>query len=355
MKLNLNINKDELIVNDFLQSWESINKRPSKINIYKSYDSEKFKKYFEGKFIEQVVQKDIIPFEDINIINERYFCKLSNTILLTYTIYDSLSDDCFVGELSFYYDFKESDELNNLIEELDEFILSEEIENQEDKNNLFSVVINQNGFDLEPIKNPDLSISSIENCYNDDVLKSIKKMSKKLLKNKKGLNIIHGERGTGKSSVIYFLSEKLIDKQFIYLPSNYFDLTLNNPEFKSFLKKHSNSVIILDDCEIFFSEMYTKSNLVTVNILQMVDGLDSHNFNLNLILIMNCSDEKEIDTQLLSCNNLKDVIKVTPLKKNKVLEICKILKKKNKFDTPIRLVEILNDKYQIEKDIDIGF
>jgi hypothetical protein len=355
MKLNLNVNKDDLIINDFLQSWESLNKRPSKVNIYKSYDSEKFGKYFEGKFIEQVVQKDIIPFEDITIINERYFCKLNGNILLTYTIYDSLSDDCFVGELSFYYDFKESAELDKLILDLDEFSFSDEQEIQQDKNNLFSVILNQNGFDLEPIANPNLLIKKVENCYNDDVFKSLKKMTKKLIKNAKGLSIIHGERGTGKSSTIYFLSQKLSNKKFIYIPSNYFDLTLNNPEFKSFLKKHTNSVLILDDCELFFSEMYTKSNLVTVNILQMVDGLDSHNLNLNLILIMNCLDEKEIDSQLLSCNNLKDIIKVSPLKKSKVLEICKILKKKNKFETPVRLVEILNDKYQIEKDIDMGF
>ena len=353
VKLNLNVNKDDLVVNDFLQAWESSNKRPSKVNIFKNYDLPSFKKYFEDKIIERYVQRDIIPYGSDDIINERFFCKLSNTIWVTYSIYDSLNEESFVGELSFYYDIDESEFLQTIIEDLEEFILSDD-DDLNVEGNLYSVVINQNGFDLESIKRPHID-QEIENYYNDDVFKSLKKLAKKLAKNSKGLSILYGERGTGKTSSLYHLSELNKDKKFIYLPSSFFELVLNNPEFRFFLKKNNNSVLILDDCEIFFSDLYSKSNLLSNNLLQLVDGLDSDSLNLNLILLMNCLDDKDIDVQLLSCNNLIDVIEFTPLKKNKMNYLCKVLKKKNKFVNDTKLIDILRNKYQNKNDYDIGF
>ena len=52
---------------------------------------------------------------------------------------------------------------------------------------------------------------------------------------------------------------------------------------------------------------------------------------------------------------LIDVIEFTPLKKNKMNYLCKVLKKKNKFVNDTKLIDILRNKYQNKNDYDIGF
>jgi hypothetical protein len=353
-KLNLNVNKDDQSINDFLQVWESLNSRPSKTNIFKTYDHQSFDNYFKDKFLEKYVQRDVIPFEDEEIINERFLCKISDRIWMTYTTYDSSNEESFVGELSFLYDYNCSEKLQLLIDDIEEFVLTEQSEIAQE-NNLFSIIVNQNGFDLEDIKKSKFDTENIEDYYNDDVLKSLKKMSKKLSKSVKGLSIVFGERGTGKTSTIHYLSNKLKDKNFLYLPGSLFEMTLNNPEFRTFLKKNKNNVLILDDCELFFSDIYSKSNILSNNLLQLVDGLDSDNYDLNLILILNCEDVNDIDQQILSCNNLNDVVQVTPLKKTKINALCKSLGKKNKYENPTKLIDILRTKFTNSKQTDLGF
>lgn len=351
-KLNLNVNKDDQSINDFLQVWESLNVRPSRVNIFKNYDFTSFNDYFEPKIVEKYSQKDIIPFDSEDIINERYLCKVDEKIWMTYTIYDSASEECFVGELSFMYDHSHSELLQSYVDDIEEFVLSEPQDESSNENNLFSIVLNQNGFDLEDIKKTKVDV---EKFYNDDVSKSVRKMTKKLSKNPKGLSLIFGERGSGKTSIVHHLSEKIKDKNFIYLPSSLFELTFNNPEFRNFLKKHKNSILILDDCETFFSDVHSKSNILSNNLLQLVDGLDSDNYNLNLILILNCENEEDIDPQILSCNNLNDIVPITPLKKSKITEVCKFLGKKNKYETPTKLIDILKTRITYNKQGDIGF
>jgi hypothetical protein len=58
------------------------------------------------------------------------------------------------------------------------------------------------------------------------------------------------------------------------------ELTLNSPEFRTFLKKYPKPIVILDDCEMIFNELFSKSNIYVNNILQMVDGLLSDSSKL---------------------------------------------------------------------------
>ena len=104
--INLNVNKDDQNINDFLYSWSELGIRPSKSNIYKNYDTQSFLEYFSELIIETTIQRDIIPFEENDMVNEKNFCKIDDGIWISFTIFDSLNEESFIGEVSFYYNHK---------------------------------------------------------------------------------------------------------------------------------------------------------------------------------------------------------------------------------------------------------
>jgi|688.fasta_scaffold188223_2 energy-coupling factor transporter ATP-binding protein EcfA2 len=354
--LNFNINKDDNVYNDFIYCWSEMGIRPSKTIIYKNYSSE-FINFFDDKKIQETtVHEDIIPLDDENMVNQRFFVKLSDNIWFTYTAFDVESEESFIGEVSFYYDYKSHYDVRKIILELDQFEIKDEPGQIESKSNMSRISIGQTGIELEPISENIIDLENIEYYYNDETFKQISKLSKKIKKSNHGLSIIYGEKGTGKTSIVNFLSNKIKQKQFIYLPTNLFDNTINNPEFKNFLKKNKDSVIILDDAEIFFSEtFYTKSNIFTTNLLQLVDGIDASELALNLILILNCDRESDIDSSLISSNNLIDVIRLDDLTKSKANELSKHLGKKLKSKQSTKLNDILKNKPTTFSETEIGF
>ena len=82
------------------------------------------------------------------------------------------------------------------------------------------------------------------------------------------------------------------------------DSTINNPEFKRFIRRYQNPILIIDDCEMMFSETYNRSNILVNNLLQLIDGFLSDSIQANVITIFNVDDVDEIDHSLLDCNNL---------------------------------------------------
>jgi ABC-type lipoprotein export system ATPase subunit len=168
---------------------------------------------------------------------------------------------------------------------------------------------------------------NIDYYYNDITIKQSDKLIKSLKKSNKGLTVIHGKRGSGKTSLVnYIISE--IDKISIFIPNNMFEITINNPEFKNLIKRYRNSILILDDSEVYLSDLNTKSNLFISNLLQLIDGFQSDNLSLHVICIANIENLDEIDETILECNNLIDVISIEDLKTEKVQELLN-LKKSN--------------------------
>jgi hypothetical protein len=353
-KLNINVNKDDQNINDFLFCWSELGFRPSKTTVYNNFDTQFFLDFFSESFSNTTVQKDIIPYDSDNIVNERFFTQIDENIWLTFVIFDSVSDNSFVGEVSFYFDNKVSEKVDSIILDIEPFSTNDEQSEQKLDKNLFTLSLNPNGFDMYPLIVDTVDLDNIDSYYNDSVMKQINKLSKKITNNKKGLSIIYGERGVGKTSIISHLSSK-IEKNFLFLPTTLFDTSVNTPDFRNFLKKNPNSILVLDDCEIYFSDLYSKSNIFTNNILQLVDGLDSDELSLNLILILNCDREDDIDSHLLDSNNLLDVISVDYLRKNKISELCKLINKDKKFKSPTKLVDVLKNRYKSYNESEIGF
>jgi hypothetical protein len=130
--------------------------------------------------------------------------------------------------------------------------------------------------------------------------------------------------------------------------------TINNPEFRKFIKKYEKPILVVDDCEMFFGDIYSKSSIFSNNVLQMVDGFLSDTMNANLILIMNIDDEDEIDPSLLECNNLIEVVEFTKLTVEESNDLAKSLGSNKKYKVESSVVDIVN-KRTSDEEITIGF
>jgi hypothetical protein len=168
----------------------------------------------------------------------------------------------------------------------------------------------------------------------------------------KGLSVLYGERGYGKTSVINYIASKL-DRIVIFIPNNMIDHTINNPEFRKFLKRYDRPVIIIDDCEMILGEIFTKSNISSNNLLQMVDGFLSDNLQVSVVTIFNVEDEDEIDHTLLDCNNLLRVVEFDELSINESNELSEHLGHNRKYKNKSRVLDIIKNN-KVKEIFEIG-
>lgn len=350
--INLNINKDDQNANDYLYCWDHFDSKPNKTVIHATYLTlpflEKLDKY--KNWVNK--QTEIIPDEEDKIINERHLLKISDDIFISYLIIDKLIETSIVSEVVIYSKSdKNQEEVDKLIENLDECIgdfYNDEIDGETNKLN--TIYISGNGLDIEPI-NMNLDLENIDSYYNSKTLKDINKSIKSIKKSERGILILNGERGTGKTSIVKHISNS-IDRTVIFIPNNLIEQTINNPDFRRFLKRYSKPILVLDDCEMIFNDMFNKSNMVTNNLMQIVDGLIYK--DVTVITIFNVDNEDEIDRTLTEANNLIDIIKFNYLEKDEANELTSIIKSNKKYKNDVKMVDVIKRKKSEEKS-GIGF
>lgn len=338
--LKLNISKEDTNPNDFLYCWEKFGDRPNKITIYSSFAKDGFNTIISEYNEYKNSSIELIPAEDFDIINDKSIVKINDNIFLSYHILDRESENSFIHEVIFLYKSeKDLEKINEITEKLGKYNI--ELEEGDDSYKLNTVFISANGIEVEPIEKLNLD-ESVELFYSEETFKSINKLTKTLKKTNKGLTILYGERGTGKTSIINYICDKL-NRMVIYIPNNMLELTLNSPEFRTFLRKYPKPIVVLDDCEMIFNELFSKSNIYVNNILQMVDGLLSDSIELNIVTIFNVDDENEIDHLLLECNSLIDVIEFEFLDQEESNDLSKHLSSKKKYKNKNKLVDIIKN------------
>jgi hypothetical protein len=334
--LALNISNDDN-TNDYLYCWDMFSDRPNKLTIYSSFSKNEFVNIIGEYTLYKKSTIELIPAEDFDIVNDKSLVKINSNIYISYHILDKESENSFIHEVVFFYKNEDdiikvneiTKKLNNCNIEFDDI----------DDAKLNTVFISPNGIEIEAIEKND-SDESIDLYYNVNTMKSINNLVKTLNNSNKGLSVLYGERGTGKTNIINYICERL-DRIVIYIPNNMIDLTINSPEFKNFLRKYNRPIIVLDDCEMIFNELFTKSNIYVNNILQMVDGLLSNTMELNIITIFNVDDESEIDHVLLEANSLIDVVEFEYLNIEESNNLAKHLKTKRKYKNKNKLVDII--------------
>ena len=189
-------------------------------------------------------------------------------------------------------------------------------------NNVYTVAY-ENGFYLNKLPTKDFSELDILKNYNDDFI-----TENEVIKNfvntddESGLLILHGDKGTGKSTYIRHLISANPEKKFVYIPANLVGI-LSQPNFSTFLMTLQNHIIILEDCEEAIKDRKTNGTPAAVSLLlNMTDGLLSDGLGLKFICTFN-DDVKNIDSALLRKGRLVSKYEFKPLcveKANELLE-----------------------------------
>ena len=342
--INLNINKDDSDINDFIYCWSKFDDRPNKITIHSSYIQHLFTDFISKHEVSRTIFTEIIPLSDGDIINDKILIEIEEDIYLSYVVVDRKMESSIVSDLTFFYKSNSNLELiESLIEELKKCT----IEFYEDESsNLNTITIgSSNSIEIEPIDLDDIN-DHFDCYYNEKTFKEVDKLIKKIKKSNKGLSVLWGERGTGKSSIINYIAKKL-DRIVIFIPNNLIDHTINNPDFRKFLKKYDKPILVIDDCEMLFNEFFNKSNIITNNLLQLIDGFLSNLINLNVITIFNVEDESEIDHTILDCNNLIDSVYFDYLTPDESKELSSILNYNKKYKSSTKLIDVIKKNNNI--------
>ena len=136
---------------------------------------------------------------------------------------------------------------------------------------------------------------NVETHYNDDFIEEDKKI-KEFISNddQSGLIILHGGKGTGKTTYIRSLILSNPDKKFVFVPSNLIPM-LGDPSFANFLLTMTNHIIVLEDCEDAIRSRKVAGNGAAVSLLlNMSDGLMSDDLCMKFICTFN-EDIKNIE------------------------------------------------------------
>ena len=133
---------------------------------------------------------------------------------------------CLLKIIYFYFYLDKNDLLKldgfqerktaKIIEELNECLVDF---CEDETNKLNTITIGLNGLEIEPVDPSDIDIDNFDMFYSKKTSKEIDKLVKDIKKSTKGLSILHGERGTGKTSVINYLASKL-DRIVIFIPNS---------------------------------------------------------------------------------------------------------------------------------------
>ena len=201
------------------------------------------------------------------------------------------------ADVRLYFTKSHKNEVVNFTKTLKDYII-EEVD--DDMSPIYLVVQTRNGFDLEEfdIKNPKMDLElNYGKTFTDINKRIITELSKK--KNK-GLVLLHGEPGTGKTTYIKWLVGQLNkNKKVIFVPP-FLTESITSPEFVPFLARYTDSVLVIEDAERVVSDRVSGSgsSIGVSNILNMTDGIMGDVMNIQIICSFNMNRNK-IDPALL--------------------------------------------------------
>jgi hypothetical protein len=209
------------------------------------------------------------------------------------------------------------------------------------KNSIKLILETKYGLDTEDFK-IQTSSATIEESYNDDFLSYHELICKRLnTKNDKGIVLLHGLPGTGKTSYIRWLVKSL-KKNIIFLPPHMAG-ALSQPSFIKFLMENKNSIFVIEDAEKILIDRNQVQDSPVSTILNISDGFLADILNIQIICSFN-TDLTKIDKALLRRGRLITKYEFGKLETAKANELSTKLGFCGDFTTPQLLTDIYNQE-----------
>jgi hypothetical protein len=158
-------------------------------------------------------------------------------------------------------------------------------------------------------------------------------------KNDKGIVLLHGLPGTGKTTYLRYLIGN-IRKKVLFLSPN-IAANLMNPEFIDLLIDNQNTVLIIEDAETILMDRKFTDNSSVSNLLNISDGLMADFLNVQLICTFNNSLTM-VDSALMRKGRLIAKYEFGKLSISKSQKLSDHLGFKNVINKPMTVAEVAN-------------
>ena len=284
-------------------------------------------------------QKEI---KDLHYYKTYYYAtKKSEFHTLFYFLFEDLMIEIDIDDSMVRFLFKKTDlnKIETLIKNINKFR-----KRKTKKKPLISLLtLTKSGLETKSLKiiRPKLKI---EDNYNDDFLDVHKTILKRLSKkNDKGLVLLHGKPGTGKTSYIRYLISSL-KKEIIFLPPNMASV-ITNPDLISLLIDKPNSIFVIEDAENIVIDRQIDGDSKVSALLNISDGLLSDCLNIQIICSFN-TDISKIDTALMRKGRMIASYDFKELEVPKVQALSKKLGFNSILNSPMTLTAIYNQSEQ---------
>ena len=286
-------------------------------------------------------------------ITNRFYNNKTNAWEIVYGLIP-ITDSIFVildeSEVTIYYN--QSSDLQ-ILEDLKQLIESNTVI-EEASGNIHVLLMKDGIFSLKAFKPKDYELD-INTHYNEDFASHHEKICSSLSKeNGKGLILLYGEPGSGKSTYIKYLTT-IIDKTFIYIPSEFAN-QLTSPNFIHFIMGYPGSIIIIEDAESVLCNRNKFAKSAVSNLLNITDGVLGEIMNISIICTFNI-DLSSIDSAFLRHGRLIDKYCFGSLSLERTNNLLSLLKHSCKVEKGHLLSDIYNieDTINLEQEKTIGY
>jgi hypothetical protein len=180
--------------------------------------------------------------------------------------------------------------------------------------------------------------------YNDDFKEVDIAITKRLnQKDDKGIVLLHGLPGAGKTTYLRYLIGKL-KKKVIFLSPNMAH-SLVDPEFMEMLIDNPNSIVVIEDAENIITDRKISNSSSVSNLLNISDGLLADFLNVQLVCTFNNSLTL-VDSALMRKGRLIAKYEFGKLTVDKAQKLSNYFGFKNEIIKPMTIAEIANPNDQ---------
>jgi ATPase family associated with various cellular activities (AAA) len=213
----------------------------------------------------------------------------------------------------------------------------------------------RNGLELKQLEVKRIKLN-LDLFYEDDFKAVSNTICKRLTKDKdKGIVLLHGLPGTGKTTYLRYLIGK-IKKRVLFVPPNV-AADITSPDFIELLVSNPNSVLIIEDAENVIMDRKISGNASVSNLLNISDGLLADFLNVQLICTFNNSLTL-VDSALMRKGRLIAKYEFGKLSATKSQRLSNHLGFTNHITKPMTIAEIANPDEKevvVERNEIIGF